>query len=51
MVRNSAQKDMAQESQRDTLKFPLLILFPKGHQYLMLKKFKIQKENFINTPT
>lgn len=30
MVRNSVQKDMAQESQKDTLKVPPFCFLPKG---------------------
>lgn len=30
--------------------FPPFVLFLKEHQYLMLKKFKIQKENFQSLP-
>lgn len=30
MVRNSVQKDMAQESQRDTLKVPPFYFIPEG---------------------
>lgn len=31
--------------------FPPFVLFLKEHQYLILKKFKIQKENFKYIPT